>query len=469
MAVSDNYYSKLREVDVLQEQYFDQYLEQESDISTVDMKLLRMAAPGELEVVGDGLTFQVEQAPLDAARGSTTPLSAFSRSRTFIANKFKLRWSETGGSAHDFLRIDASGKTTDYELDTGGDGAIVNVARRSFDQMMVDANRKATIYNHAPKSGRLALINGTPKQNDTLNYAGAASTPTNTTGARFPVDNGSIAAFTAGIHIDIYDGATPVVQNVVVSDANTDASEYSVGVEYNTTPTDDASTGPGTLGDIADNNAIYFSGAYNQGMYGLAEWFARPTAGVTFIGGTDRLDPNYRWLNPIATREGATAAQLTSSHFYDAHQAMYLRHGGEARGKRVVFSTPAIIDRMMKVICEDNAINYATLEERQARYAVFGSQGVFWVSPLFGRVELIASPLMTPNRVYIIEPDSWRTAWYGQKPFKRMPGENGTNWSRVVDPATGSKTLYWETQLYGNFATINTRPSTNLAILNVTA
>lgn len=469
MTASDNYYSKLREIDVLQEQYFERYLEQESDISTADMRILRMAAPGEMEVVGDGITFQVEQAPLDAARGSTDPMGAFARSRSFVANKFKLRFNIGGGSTHDFLRIDASGKTTDYDLDTGGDGAIVDVAKRSFNQMMIDANRKATILNHRPKTGRLALINGTPAQNDTLDFASAAATPTNTTGARFPVDTGSIATFTSGLHIDIYDGATPVVQNVVVSDNNTDASDNSIGVEYNTTPTDDASQGPGTLGTIADNNGIYLSGGYNKGMYGFAEWFEQPTAGVTFIGGIDRLDPNYRWMNPLATRRGASNAQLTASHFYDAHRAMFMRHGDAARGRRVLMAPPEIVDRMMKVICEDNAINYATLEERQQRYAVYGSQGVFWLSPLFGKTELVPSPLMTSNRVYIVNPDSWRTAWYGEKPFKRMPGENGTNWSRVVDPATGSKTLYWETQLYGNFATVNLDASTNLAILNVTA
>lgn len=464
MAITDNVASKLLTLDeVLQEQYYNEFLEQSYRHGRKTNLIIPFAEEGEFEVDGDGVNIQVERGYGDSARPSNSPLSDFPTPRPFDPDKYKVRFSESDASTNDFTTINASAKVTHLQLATGGAGAIVDVAQRVFTQLMEDWQEKLAILRNLDRTGRIALVNGTPKKNDRESYnAASATVSVNSDGARFQVDNGAIAAFHPNMRISFYNGTTPVATNVRITDVN--YGEPSIGVEFLSTG-DDLSSG--SLASVADNNAIYFSEAYNVGMYSMGAWFARPTVDETFIGGRDRTEAASRHLLTTAIREGASATQITLGILNQAARASNFVQ--EAEQSVVLVGDTEMIDSLRSRL-DDNAIVQQPPGGQAGRIYEMGAMEVAFQHPQFGRSILMADPLMLPNQLRIIVPETWRSLFYGWRGLQMLPqGEGFGNWYRMeaATPGTGKSKVY-KCDGYSNMCDVCLKPNKNIAVLNVT-
>ena len=164
-----------------------------------------------------------------------------------------------------------------------------------YNQVMPNYDEHLAGLTHLPRTALVALVNGTPRQNDNITFLSATATPTNTTGLRVPIDAGSIAAFRRGTRIDFVNptGGAARVSNVRVTDVNPgDPSGPSIGVEFISTgiAARRSTNGTGSLATVADNDQIYFSGEKDKGIYSLGAYFSRPAAtGDSFLGGVNRM------------------------------------------------------------------------------------------------------------------------------------------------------------------------------------
>ncbi|NBW18612.1 MAG: hypothetical protein EBR82_62625, partial [Caulobacteraceae bacterium] len=311
---------------IIQQQYFPEFTEEAPGrFGSVVNKYFK---PSMDAITSDGKTMQVEIAPGDTVRFGTDPLGPFASPDVFQAGSIKVRFNKATPTSSDFSHVSASCQTNDIDLEVAGRGSIIDFVERMFKQIMPEYDEKLAVHRHLSRSAQVGTVSGTVVRNNSYNFTQASGTADNTFGARFVVSNGSISYFRPGTRIDIYNGANLVVGNVAVTDSN--PADNSIGVQYVSSPnTVRNSTGPGTLGSIASGHSIFYSGERNAGMYSLGAYFSAPVASESFIGGVDRTTSGYRWMIPVTTRPGATAATLTKSMVDDLAIAMGYRQEDE--------------------------------------------------------------------------------------------------------------------------------------------
>lgn len=452
---------------IIQQQYFSEFTEESPGRfgSTVN----KYFKPSAEAITGDGKTMQIELAPGDTVRFGTDPLGAFASPDMFQSGTLKVRFNKATTSANDFSTVSASAQTNDIDLEVAGRGSIVDFVERMYKQIMPEYDEKLAIHRHIGRTALVGTVNSTPpKLNNAPNMDSASGTATNAGGARFAVSAGSIAYFRAGTRIDIYNGATPVVRNVAVTDSN--PADLSIGVQYVTgsNPVRN-SDGPGTLASVASGYSIYFAGERNAGMYSLGAYFAAPATGGTdsFIGGVDRNSAAYRWLIPTSTRVAATSAVLTKAMVDDLAIAMGYRT--EDENGPVITTSPDLHQKLRNEYTEAAFLNIPDGDNRLKRFANFGSMGLNYQHPVFGLVKVISDVLHTPGTVRCITPETWRSLYYGFRGLKQMPGQKG-GWYRVTEatPNTGLSKV-WKCDWYALQTDWCSQPWKNGQILNVTA
>lgn len=449
--------------EIVQTQYMGEYDEHYNRWGRTTNKLFK---PATEIATGNGITAQTEVAPSDTARASDDILSEFHSPDSFEAVTLALRLNQLTPGSNDFTRFDSSAQVSDPDVKNSGRGAIVDLVKRIYNQVMPDFEEKLAIHRHLDRTAQVALVNGTPEANSGHHLSVSTGTATNALGGRVAIDAGSIAALRRGSRIDFVTAATTtkVAGNVRVTDRNT--AELTIGFEFVSTGIT-ARQSTGNLASIANNNEIYFAGEQDKGMYSLGAWFSRPAAtGDSFIGGVNRQTAANRYLIPTATREGLTEAPLTKSMFDDLAIAMGFQSEDEIG---VVFMSDLVMhQRIRNEIGEDSFIQIPTSDARMKRFAHFGNVGLIYQHPTFGVVQITADPLSIPNRVRVIVPETWRTywAWFrGLQPVR----ENGGHWYRTnqATPNTG-KGLIWKADWYGVLVDWCRKPWMNGEILNIT-
>lgn len=430
--------------DIAQTQYFPNFDDQTgARLSMVTNKLFK---PDSQEVTGTGKVFQVEAKTADNVRFSTDPMAQASPDM-FQPKQMTVRFNKDDPTLSDFSSVDAAFRTTDIDIKEAGKGSIVDFVERMYKNIMPQFEYSLAVHRHLGRTARVALVNGTPVTNAAKNYVSTAGAGSNTVGIRFPVDNGSIAAIRPGHRLDIYNGTTGVITagNVEVTDVN--VADRSIGVKYNSAgfiATRTSTGGAGALAAVADNDVIYYSGEKNKGMYSFGAYLTLPAAfGDSFIGGKDRQDKDFRWLNPTTTREAETSnARLTQSMFNDLAIAMGFideEHGV------VCMSDPTLHQAIRDAVGEDSFINIPTSDSRMERFANFGSVGLNYQHGQFGLVKVVSDPLAMPNRVSFFTPETWRTLFYAWKGLRVLAGDGPGGWYRMTSETPGAgKSKYWQ-------------------------
>jgi len=450
---------------IIQQQYFPEFTEEAPGrFGSVVNKYFK---PSMDAITGDGKTMQVEISPGDTVRFGTDPLGPFASPDVFQAGSIKVRFNKATPTSSDFSHVSASCQTNDIDLEVAGRGSIIDFVERMFKQIMPEYDEKLAVHRHLSRSATVGTVADTPKQNNSFNMSQATSgSVTNVTGARFTVSAGSISYFRPGTRIDIYNGANLVVGNVAVTDSN--PADLSIGVQYvSGSSTVRNSVGPGTLGSIASGHSIFYSGERNAGMYSLGAYFSAPTAGESFIGGVDRTTSGYRWMIPVTTRPGLTAATLTKSMVDDLAISMGYRQEDEYGV--VVTTSPDLHQKLRNEYTEAAFLNIPDGDNRLKRFANFGTMGLNYQHPVFGLVKVMSDVLHVPNTVRVIVPETWRSLYYGFRGLKMMPGTKG-GWYRVTEttPNTGLSKV-WKCDWYALQTDWCSQPWKNGQILNVSA
>jgi hypothetical protein len=450
---------------IIQQQYFPEFTEEAPGrFGSVVNKYFK---PSMDAITGDGKTMQVEIAPGDTVRFGTDPLGPFASPDVFQAGSIKVRFNKATPTSSDFSHVSASCQTNDIDLEVAGRGSIIDFVERMFKQIMPEYDEKLAVHRHLSRSATVGTVADTPKQNNSFNMSQATSgSVTNVTGARFTVSAGSISYFRPGTRIDIYNGANLVVGNVAVTDSN--PADLSIGVQYvSGSNTVRNSVGPGTLGSIASGHSIFYSGERNAGMYSLGAYFSAPTAGESFIGGVDRTTSGFRWMIPVTTRPGLTAATLTKSMVDDLAISMGYRQEDEYGV--VVTTSPDLHQKLRNEYTEAAFLNIPDGDNRLKRFANFGAMGLNYQHPVFGLVKVMSDVLHVPNTVRVIVPETWRSLYYGFRGLKMMPGTKG-GWYRVTEttPNTGLSKV-WKCDWYALQTDWCSQPWKNGQILNISA
>lgn len=464
MPVADGHASALLELDyVLTEQYWPDVEDMVFRHGRSFNALFPRLKEGEMKVESDGLNIKVTRHNADNTRGTKDPLADFGNTRTFAGSTWKVRYNEDDTSTNDFFRFHTSAKISDTELirsESAGSvesGQLIDIADRVYSEMVDDYGEKLAKMRNCPTTGRLAVVNGTPVEDDELYVDGGAATADNTDGARFYVDNGSVAMFAPGMRLDIYTGASRTAGNVEVTSVNYE--EKSVGVRFIT------GESSGNLASVANNDDIYLSGQYNAGMNSLEGWFTQPTSSDSFFG-KNRLNYQYRWMLPHFTRRGASSATISRQHLNDA--CLTLSRFADMKHKVKVYGADDIVQKLRDQI-DEITFSPQPVSGAGERNATMGASGVYFQHPAIGRVEIMSDPLAQPNRLRLISPETWRSCYYNHRGLRRIPAEMG-NWYREASDTPGNgKSMFWRTDAYAFNCDICLFPQKNVEILNVTA
>lgn len=420
----------------------------------------RLFQPSERLADGNGITMQVIKGRSDSARATRSVYQDFGNANKLQSDDVQVRFSKTA-SANDFTRLEAIAEIPHLDLQRGDRAeAAVNIAEKVERQANENVADSFGILLYATGTGRVALVNGTPKQNDDLTWTDSSATPTNATGMRIKVDNGSIAPFEPGTVWDFYDANGVLgadAMRVVDKQPGSDSGEGSVGFEVtdNTTVT--------VLSGVTDNEEIFRSGERGQGYRGsLTEWCSAPSSGESFVGGLDRTAAANRWMIPNLMRQGATAATVNRDHLDEAALAMGYVH--EEGMTPVILSNPSLIQTLRRSVGDD------ALRSIPADFGgnfTFGELGLAYVHPQFGTVTLLADPLAPTDRMFILTPQTWERIYYGFRGFEWMDSEMGIFFRKSGSLANGGKGVFYRAEGYQIDTPFCKEPRRNGVILNL--
>lgn len=418
-------------------------------------------------VAGEGIYVQAWSGRADAVRPTTNALAPYPDANAPRTQEFRIRWDERTPANNDFTLLQGTVKVTVFQLANAGKGLAFDYVKKLVDDAQKQVDEQQAVLRNLDRTAKLGNVNGQAKQNDDFTYANASSTPTNTTGARFLVDDGSIAYFHENQVLDIWDAAnsTYTARNVIVRSIETD--EKSIGVVFNT----DSTRGPlstGDLSNIADNDELYLSTAKDQGVYSVGAYLEDPTSGESFIGGIDRSTDDYFYMRPSNSRRGESSTPLTKRHINDHMRRLRYQ---KDQDRTLVLHCSLEMDDHLRETYEDKQFIY--IDATRARERRFYNEGTLTgtiVHPS-GNINVMPDPLCPINRVELLDLETWGTYTYsagGNNGVYIMPGNYMGEWNRLND-TSGKPGKELEMQFHKVMVDWCSRPSDNGRILNVTS
>lgn len=414
---------------VIQEQYFPQFIEQ---INRAGATTNRLFKPSGSPVVGDGIWFQNETAPSDTVRLNTDMLANDQQPSPFTAAKIKARFNQSDPTSNDFTRFAGVGRVDMWTLENGSGGTIIDIAQRIYQEIFTGYDFTLARARNANRTLKLCETS-TKTNSDGLYSGGCSAYTTGATSCRLVITAGSIANLAQGSRIDIYTSGGVIVFSdaVVVSCNPADPAGPSVSLaRYNSSST-------ANFDSVTSGQYVYPVGQKDQGMYSMGAWFSRPTSTDSFIGGVNRFTPANQWLVTTATREGQTARLIQKSDFDALANAMNFIQDGTIPISVAITDVP-MNTALREAIGNDALITWPSTGGNDDRYANFGSMGLLWQHPAFGKVSILADPLAVSNTVRFMVPDDWMALSSRFNGLHWMPGTQGI-WNRMVadTPNTG--------------------------------
>lgn len=413
------------------------------------------------KVEGDGVTVQLVDHNMHAARTAAGLNSAFPTPRPFGVAKYKVLASETDSANH-FRPIQTSISITHLDLKRGmsSAAAAVDVKDRTVKDSMRDWNERLAVSRLLDSSALIGTINGTPTKADARTLA-AAGALTTSGGARFAVDGGSLANFAPGMLIDSYTGATKDYTLQVMDYNPRDGSVAVYGLDGDGNPSASVD-----ISGVADNDNFYVSGTKDTGLYSVGEWFKTPVSGDSFFG-IDRTDIANSWMLPH--KSGPSSAQpFDPEHLDDlGTELSYVQPDPE--GAYAAFMPPELETAFRQAVGADVVIDFPTDEQRGKVLAQYGFDGSIYRHPSLGRITLKSDPLCNPNKIRFYKVGDWETLTLLGKELQWMPGDNGDLWYRMEAdaPGTGRGKVY-KADAYMPLADICLRPRFQAEIENIT-
>lgn len=435
MAVEHDSAANLQTIsDALQEQYFPTFIETGFVTGGITNRLLSMA---HYKATGDGVTLQYKRAIGNTFKIGNDPLADFGVGTVMQAEKWKARWNVTDSSAHDFANFKGAVRLNHYDVAGAGDaGSIASLVKNAAQDLRGDYDWKMAASQNCPRTGLVARVNSTPKNNDSNVYGTCTAYTSGATTARTLVDGGSVALFRKGVEYDVYTsgGATVALRLMCDGEINaTDTTSNSSGsVGWKITS---RTTGAANLNSLADNCEFYLDGSKNKNMWGREAWLTQPAAsGDVFIGGVNRSSADYQFLIPVIVSGGSVAANR--GHLDSVASAMGFMTDNPDIVRSLV-ANDRIIQTLRNQINEAAFITIPTTDDRSKRFGNLGSMGLNYQHPNLGMLKFLADPMMSPDKMDFLAMGSWKFVDYGNRGLQIMPGDIG-KWSRVPSSTPGN-------------------------------
>jgi hypothetical protein len=418
---------------------------------------------------GNTMEVQVIDKNLHGTRITNDPNADFPRARAHSANNYTVTFNEAGGTTNDLRRLALSLQVTHFDIKRVLNKQVEagQFIKDLLKQSMSDVAEKLALHRHLPTSGLVAKINGTPKQNNNRDFADASATPTTNTGARFPIDNGSLAAFSPGLRLHAYTGST-LDQELEVTDVN--PRDGSIGV-YGINGSGAADIAVNVSG-LADNDDLYITTEKDQNIISFGAWFTEPSSGDSFFG-KNRTTATNRWMLPH--KSGPTSEQLLAmSHLDNTFVEMNFVQEDDMIAW-VSLMEPVLMQRFMNVIGGDKIIQFPTGEQKGKLMAVYGFEGAIYRHWAAGRIGLNADPLAKPKTVRFLKLGDWETVFGytegGDTGFEWLPGGDsgpgGIFYRMESSTPGGGKTTTYKADGMCVLADICLKPREQIEIENV--
>lgn len=414
--------------------YHDSYAEMQNRFGG---KTNRLFKPSKLVFQGDGVNVQVMSANMHGARFTNDANADFPKARAHTSNTYKVTFSETP-SSNDFRRLGISLQVTHYDINRVYNKQIAadDFRERLISQSMSDNGEKTALHRQLDTTAKVALVNGTAKKNDAQALADCSAIGTSG-GARFAIDNGSIAYLPANLLLDVYASGGAYRRTVIVTDYN--PVDSSIGV-YGVDATE-AGDSTVNVADIADNDELYISGEKNMGLNSLGQWFSTPSSGESFYG-KDRTTPTNRWMLPTKVPAASSSTLFTKAHIDLVSVAIgYIEEDPD--GGYVALTTPELDQRYRNEVGNDILINWPSGEAMGKLLANYGFDGSVYRHPTIGRIMLQADQFAPVNKVRFLKVGDWETLYPLSATFEWLVGDTG-GWYRMTSsvPGGGKTTTY---------------------------
>lgn len=432
-------------------------------------KFNQMFKPRHLTAVAAGLEMKFENYKADLIRGSKDPNENPINPDRFDIKATTLRYAVGNPTNMDFLTFNGSYQVTQLEFDGLSDdpvGSVVRVAKRLRRDVFTDMDSKLAMFRTIPRNGRIALVNGNLiNGSGTAFYTGTAYTAS-ATDVRFKVDNGSYAALNRrGVKLVIYksNGTDPVTCRTV---GQADAQYKSIRVQVTS---DSATTDFGLTAGLYNNGAIYLSGGKDVGMYGPEEWSTEPTNGEAWLGGEDRTAADKGYLNFTRYRAPGTTPVKIQRSYIEGFFGV-LQYTKEAKQKGFALTNTDLFDSIRTSIGE---AAFSTADPSGEDKYGFGSSGLGYTHPYVGRVNFVADPLVNPNKLLWLVPETWFTACYDKEAklgVRALMGDGGTGgfYRPQSDQADGPRSKHYRIDFFNaGIADVCEQAPINGALLNL--
>lgn len=414
---------------------------------------------------GDGITVQVLDKNMNAARMDTDLNGSFPTPGTFGATSYKATVSETPAS-NDFRRMGLSLSTTwtDMQRRCTNEVAAADYIKTLVAQSAANLDESLALHRQLDSTAKVASITGTVKKNDNVLLA-SASAYTTSGGARFALTGGSIASFPRGMRIDIYLAA---VKKYTVEVTDYNMADSSVGVwGIDTDNVAKAAVDISTSYTITSGNDLYISGEYNKGLKGIGNWFTAPASSGDSFYGNDRYLANMRWMLPHKSGP-TTARQFTKRDIDTFAIEMGYRVPDDDSGFLAI-TTLELDQRFRNEIGQDVLIQYPSTDQMGKVLAQYGFDGSLYRHPALGRITFQIDQFAPSNIIRFLRAGDWECLTLGDGTFQWLPGQNDS-WYRVTG-ATASDGLTTVFRMDGLMALcdICLNPNRQGQIQNVTA
>jgi hypothetical protein len=396
--------------------------------------LARLIRPGEIVnstgagAEEGGRVFQMRTGYADSARSTLTALDDFKSPRQSRADKIRVRFNIEDPSQNDINRMETASRINIADMKRASDaGVAVNIAENSIRDAVEGLDEADEILMHSDKTAAIGTINGPPKNNDDSVFTSATTYTPGSNSARILVSNYSIGIFKPNMHLDIYNGASLVADEVRITDVNYE--DFSVGIALT-----DRST-VANLNGVLTTHTIYRSGERNQGYKGgFGELFKTSYAADSWFGGTDRNSADKRHFQPIRTR----TASASTARMSDKIMAVLVRAVSQFRGMDRITSNYSLVMGLEAVDnWREDVSNAATnMQSAQGRAALqVGEEGLFFTHPALGRINITATRTARNDRAILFLPSDMQKLYGDFKGLDIVSNGNGGIWERV--PGTG--------------------------------
>lgn len=455
---------------ILYEDYRDGFWEQfYRHAGRVTNKLFRA---DKMNVGSDGINYKFMLNNMNGVRIGADPLSDFPSPGSISAAELKIRYAEGNVSGNDFRDFKGTIQTSFADLkrayreaQRGNVGAVIDLAATLQKQLVDDFSETIARFRHLPSDAKVAQVNGSLKKNDRENYSDAGAHASPYTSARMQIDSGAIAMFQPGTSWVV--GTSEVY--FTVTDYN--PTDSSIGV---TVDSDSPTSAFNSTANTYDNMWIYpkpKSGtSKSTGMYGLASWYGTPSVGETWLGGVDRTSTSWRHLLPTRYTPSSSTVAISKDHF--DHVATISQYVRDENYTPVVLTHTSVADAIRR------SVGYDTVtfdNPDQSREFSFGTPGLYWFHPALGRVRIESDTIASPNRVYIIIPQTWDSLMYGtasgSQPFEYLPGSIAGIWQNMqsTTPGGGASMFFRASGVLLGLCDACRQPRLNMSIENIKA